>query len=99
MLAASAVGAALPVRFGGAEREAAPGTMDYCATPPRFDQQLHVPGREGLQGFLRATSDAIALDAVTRSSVPGLAIATRVAGRDYIDPTLVVQRGTRSRRG
>jgi blue copper oxidase len=93
MLAAGAIGAALPVRLGAAQRAAAPGTMDYCTTPPLFDQRLHLPGREGLQGFLRTSSDAIALDAVTRSSVPGLAVVARVAGREYIDPTLVVQRG------
>jgi len=94
ILAASAIGSALPVRLAAADRAPAPGTMDYCTTPPRFDQPLHVPGRGGLQGHLRAGSDVLALEAVTRASAPGLAVAARVAGREYIDPTLVVTRGT-----
>ncbi|HET7097448.1 MAG TPA: multicopper oxidase family protein [Casimicrobiaceae bacterium] len=99
LFAASAIAGALPSRLGAAQRAPAPGTMDFCTTPPRFDQRLRVPGRDGLQGFLRASSDSIALDAVTRRSVPGLAVAARVGGREYIDPTLVVQRGTALRIG
>jgi len=94
MLAASAIGAALPGRLGAAERSPATGTMDYCTTPAQFDQALHVPGRDGLQGYLRTSSDVITLDAVTRNATPGLAVAARVGGREYIDPTLVVPRGT-----
>jgi suppressor of ftsI/bilirubin oxidase len=94
MLAASVVGSALPVRTGAADRTPASGTMDYCATPPRFDQPLRVPGNEGVQGLLRLNSDPLALVAVTRDSAPGLAVTARVGGREYIDPTLVVQRGT-----
>src|SRR6516225_11932172 len=77
ILAASAIGSALPVRLAAADRAPAPGTMDYCTTPPRFDQPLHVPGRGGLQGHLRAGSDVLALEAVTRASAPGLAVAAR----------------------
>jgi suppressor of ftsI/bilirubin oxidase len=94
MIAAGAIGGALPARLGAAERAPAPGTMDFCTTPPRFDQPLRVPGSEGLQGILRVSSDALVLDAVARSATPGLAVAARVASRDYLDPTLVVQRGT-----
>src|SRR5262245_1920936 len=90
MLAASALGSALPVRIGAADRTPAPGTMDYCTTPARFDQRLRVPGSEGLLGLLRMNSDVLALDAVTRSATPGLAVVARVAGREYADPTLVV---------
>ena len=93
MLAAGAAGSALPIRLDAADRAPAPGTMDYCATPSRFDQPLHVPGRDGLQGFLRMDSDVLSLEAVTRASAPGLAVAARAAGREYIDPSLVVQRG------
>ena len=94
MLGASAIGAVVPIRIGAAERTAAPGTMDYCTTPAQFDQALRLPGREGLQGYLRMSADAIALDAVARNSVPGLAIEARVGNREYVDPTLVVRQGT-----
>lgn len=93
ILAAGALASALPARLGAAERTPAPGTMDYCETPSRFDQPLRVPGRDGLQGFLRLNAEVLALDAVTRRGSPGLALATRVAGRDYVDPTLVTHRG------
>ena len=93
VFAAGAIGTALPIRLGAADRAPAPGTMDYCATPPRFDQPLRVPGRDGLQGFLRVSSDVLALEAVKRAASPGLALAARVGGRDYLDPTLVTQRG------
>ena len=92
-LAGGALGGALPLSLGAADRQVAPGTLDYCTTPARFDQPLRLPGREGLQGILRMNADAIALDAVTRSSVPGLALTARVAGREYIDPTLIANRG------
>ncbi len=93
MLATGAMGSLLPIRLGAADRAPAPGTMDYCATPSRFDQPLHVPGRDGLQGFLRLNSDVLSLEAVERAGRPGLAVAARAAGREYIDPSLVVQRG------
>jgi suppressor of ftsI/bilirubin oxidase len=66
--------------------------MDYCATPARFDQPLHVPGRDGLQGFLRVNSDVLSVESVKRGTSPGLALVARIAGRDYVDPTLVAQR-------
>ncbi len=93
ILAAGAVASALPARLGAAARAPAPGTMDYCATPSRFDQPLRVPGRNGLQGFLRLNAEVLALDAVTRRGSPALALVTRAGGHDYIDPTLVTQLG------
>jgi FtsP/CotA-like multicopper oxidase with cupredoxin domain len=93
MLAAGTIGGALPIRLGAADRVPAPGTADFCTTPPRFDQPLRVPGREGLQGFLSMGSDVLKLEAVTRNATPELAVAARVEGREYLDPTLVVQRG------
>ena len=44
------------------------GPTDYCATPARFDQPLHVPGRDGLQGFLPVESDAFPSSAVKRTA-------------------------------
>src|SRR5436190_13617791 len=94
MLAAAGTASALPFRLDAADRAPAPGTMDYCATPSRFDQPLHVPGREGLQGLLRTNSDVLLLEAVKRaSSSPGLALAASAAGREYVDPSLIIQRG------
>jgi len=93
MFAAGTIGTVLPIRLGAADRAPAPGTMDYCATPARFDQPLHVPGRDGLQGFLQVNSDVLSVESIKRGTSPGLALAARVGGRDYLDPTLVTQRG------
>jgi len=93
MLAAGAIVGVLPAPLGAAQRVPAPGTMDYCATPERFDQPLHVPGREGLQGFLRVNGEVLALEAIMRGTTPGLALAARAQDRHYLNPTLVAQRG------
>src|SRR4029079_11944227 len=86
MLGAGAIGAALPVRLGAADPSSV--TADYCTTPPRFDQRLHVAAGGGLLGYLPLTSEPIVLDAITRTSAPGIAIAARAGRRDYVDPTL-----------
>ena len=90
MLAAGAMGGALPLRLGAADRAPGPGTMDYAATPWRFDQPLHVPGADGLQGYLRVAPGVLRVEAVTRATSPGLALTARNAERDYLDPTLVI---------
>jgi suppressor of ftsI/bilirubin oxidase len=86
--------AALPARLGAAARVPAPGTADFCTTPSNFDQRLNVPGRDGLQGYLRVGTAPLRLDAVARTgNAPTLAFVAGADKRDYIDPTLVVARG------
>jgi blue copper oxidase len=94
LLWAGTLASALPARPGAAARAPAPGTMDLCATPSRFDQPLRVPGHDGLLGYLRADREPLVLRAVNRGGTgPGLALVARVGGRDFVDPTLVAARG------
>jgi blue copper oxidase len=96
-LAAGAFAALLPARLAAGNR-AGNGVADaLCVGSSAFDTPLHVPGTSGLMGRLAPGDEALLLRAATRAGADGLGFAARSAGRDYVNPTLVMHRGDRCR--
>jgi blue copper oxidase len=87
--------AVFPAGLAAVAGNRAPEAADLCATPARFDRPLHVPGRDGLFGILRADAAPLRLSAAMhRGDGPTLAFAARSGGRSCVDPTLVAAAGS-----
>jgi suppressor of ftsI/bilirubin oxidase len=87
----------LPARLAIGSRSADVAADGACIGAAAFDTPLHVPGTSGLMGRLAVSDEALVLRAVVRASDGGLGFAARSAGRDYVNPTLVMRRGARYR--
>jgi suppressor of ftsI/bilirubin oxidase len=100
----AALGLAAATRPVRPDALTSPGIAEsFCRTGSAPAQRLFIPGHDGYLGRLAPRGDALTLTAGAAHGAPSvlatgsLAFATRHRGRAYANPTLVLQRGERTR--